>query len=88
MALLVCVVVMCLFLAQFAMFDVGNLIAALFVAAMALLIGWLERGERIGLEKGDCSFHRLAQLWLQMFRPARRPAAAITSGASSLGAGP
>ncbi len=37
-----------------------------FVAAMALLIGWLERGERIGLEKGDCSFHRLAQLWLQM----------------------
>jgi len=37
-----------------------------FVSAMALLISWLECGERIGLEKGDCSFHRLAQHWMRL----------------------
>jgi hypothetical protein len=37
-ALLICVVVMCLFLGDFALFNVGTLIAWLFVTAMALLI--------------------------------------------------
>jgi len=36
-----------------------------FVASMALLIAWLEQADRIGLEKGDSSFHRLAQLWMR-----------------------
>jgi hypothetical protein len=37
-----------------------------FVSSMALLVSWLECGERIGLEKGDCSFHRLAQHWMRL----------------------
>jgi hypothetical protein len=36
-----------------------------FISSMALLTSWLECGERIGLEKGDCSFHRLAQRWMR-----------------------
>ena len=37
-ALIICVVVMCLFVADFVQFGLGTLIAILFVAAMALLV--------------------------------------------------
>ncbi|MGB5246918.1 MAG: DUF2721 domain-containing protein [Woeseia sp.] len=37
-ALIICVVVMCLFLGDFALFNMGTLIAVLFVVAMMLLI--------------------------------------------------
>jgi len=37
-ALMICVVVMCLFLADFSPFHMGTIIAVLFVAAMAILI--------------------------------------------------
>ncbi len=35
-----------------------------FVAAMALLIHWLSNAENIALERGDSSFHQLAERWL------------------------
>jgi hypothetical protein len=34
------------------------------VAAMGLLVHWLSEGERIPLEQGEASFHRLAERWL------------------------
>ena len=36
-----------------------------FVAAMALLVHWLGQAERVGLESGESSFHRLSEYWLQ-----------------------
>ncbi len=35
------------------------------VASMALLSHWLENADRVPLQQGDCSFHDIAELWLE-----------------------